>query len=141
MPAPALEDLEPTAFPPAPASAEPSSLIAELESTRVEGAEPPGFEELMATLTAALPAERPDDSWIERHIQADAEAEVEALPVERFESAPAIVAVETLEVERTSEPALPKEPELSGPRTCRYCRTPAPLGVVFCDACGMHLES
>jgi hypothetical protein len=47
-----------------------------------------------------------------------------------------------VDVEPTLHPAAPSEPPRDpfSPELCRYCRTPAPIGAVFCDRCGMKLE-
>jgi len=50
--------------------------------------------------------------------------------------APVAVAVEPMEVERL---ARADERTSFAPPTCRYCRTPALQGDVFCPKCGMHL--
>lgn len=47
-----------------------------------------------------------------------------------------------VEVEPTLHPPAPAEPPRDpfSPEVCRYCRTPAAIGAVFCDRCGMKLD-
>jgi hypothetical protein len=51
------------------------------------------------------------------------------------------VAPESLpDLEPTGEAPIPGDPlALDVGTTCRYCRTPAPLGTAFCARCGMRL--
>lgn len=44
-------------------------------------------------------------------------------------------------IERTSAPSERAPFDLLALATCRYCRTPAPPGDVFCARCGLKLET
>ena len=115
-----LEELEPEPVPLEPTCFAPTARPAPAPLPELE---PTCVAEIVAALTAALPAGSVDvrEPWIEPTCQVAVEVEVEALDVERFappERGPAAAPLEA---------------------ACRYCGAPSAPGQAFC-VCGMHLE-
>jgi hypothetical protein len=105
---------------------------------RVEGLEPTRHADAGGTPPSRLPDLEPTC--------ADPVVDAPAGPAEWVEDTrhlPVALAAPAapVEVEPTLHPPAPAEPPRDpfSPELCRYCRTPAAIGAVFCERCGMKL--
>jgi hypothetical protein len=122
-----LPGLEPTRLEVAPAP--PVHRMEDLEPTLFEVPAVPAALEEPATWIERIPRE-PASSMTPASIAAMKSLEMESL------------AMESLQIERTAL-AAPDAPtgDLLAPPVCRYCRTSAAPGELFCGRCGLRLAT